>query len=180
MKAFTFLALALCAAIVHKAYPTLAAADGNELSSPAAGPADRACASAIAKLCPHTHNATDACIECAWARRAALEGCGKAHVQRACGAGEDDLLRVGLRLAPEGTSCQSIVHCDDCYTHTVVWTHTCFWGVGKGCTGAGGIQCWTVGNGPASCADGCCVSDSSLSACLYSTEASCGTIPASC
>ena len=157
-------------------------------------PVDR-CAAAIEAACPHAHarhshnaaaTAPDQCVACAWDHHEALEAeaaCGgraqlKGHVMRACGATEADLLRVGKRLSDVAplTSCQSIAHCDDCYTHTVAFVHTCFWGTGAGCTGAGGIQCWTVGNGPGSCDDSCCVSDSDLSGCLYGTEGSCSTL----
>ena len=150
-------------------------------------PPPPSCPAAIEAACPATaRNGTDACVECAWAHHEALEAeaaCGgraqlKGHVMRACGATEADLLRVGKRLSDVAplTSCQSIAHCDDCYTHTVAFVHTCFWGTGAGCTGAGGIQCWTVGNGPGSCDDSCCVSDSDLSGCLYGTEGSCSTL----
>ena len=116
------------------------------------------------------------CVECAWKHHEALEadGCGKADVMRACGVTHDDLLRVGKRLAPL-SSCQAISSCGSCFTHTVAFVHTCFWGTGAGCVGAGGIRCWTVGNGPSTCQDSCCISDSSLSGCLYGTEGSCST-----
>ena len=120
----------------------------NELPPP---PRVDRCAAAIEAACPQAHrNATaaDQCIECAWKHHEALEAeaaCGgheqlKGHVQRACGATDDDLMRVGKRLSPF-TSCQSLKHCDDCFTHTVAFVHTCFWGTGAGCIGAGGIQC---------------------------------------
>ena len=117
----------------------------------------------------------------AWARKQRLqqliptEEAGDVfEVQRVCGASDDDLKRVGKRLTPLG-SCQAIRSCGPCYSETIAFVHKCLWGTGSGCTGAGGIQCWQVGGAPSSCHDNCCISDSSLSGCLYKEGSSCST-----